>query len=41
MSMMDIFGISGSAVSAQSQRQNVVASNLATADSDGGPDGET
>ena len=33
MSMFSIFGISGSAVSAQSQRLNVVASNLANADS--------
>jgi flagellar basal-body rod protein FlgC len=32
MSMFSIFGISGSAVSAQSQRLNVVASNLANAD---------
>lgn len=41
MSMMDIFGISGSAVSAQGQRLNVVASNLANADSVGGPDGQS
>ena len=40
MSLIDIFGISGSAVSAQSQRLNVVASNLANADSVAGPDGE-
>jgi len=33
MSMFDIFNVSGSAVSAQSQRLNVVASNLANADS--------
>ena len=33
MSMFSIFNISGSAVSAQSQRLNVVASNLANADS--------
>ena len=33
MSMFSIFGVSGSAVSAQSQRLNVVASNLANADS--------
>ena len=40
MSMFSIFGISGSAVSAQSQRLNVVASNLANADADAGPDGQ-
>jgi len=33
MSMFDIFNVSGSAVSAQSQRLNAVASNLANADS--------
>lgn len=32
MSMLNIFNVSGSAVSAQSQRLNVVASNLANAD---------
>jgi flagellar basal-body rod protein FlgC len=41
MSMMQIFNISGSAVSAQSQRLNVVASNLANADTVAGPDGKT
>ncbi len=40
MSMFTIFGISGSAVSAQSQRLNVVASNLANADAVAGPEGE-
>ena len=40
MSMFAIFGISGSAVSAQSQRLNVVASNLANADAVAGPDGQ-
>ncbi|WP_295376589.1 flagellar basal body rod protein FlgC [Pseudacidovorax intermedius] len=40
MSMFSIFGISGSAVSAQSQRLNVVASNLANADATAGPDGK-
>ncbi|MGD9943764.1 MAG: flagellar basal body rod protein FlgC [Burkholderiaceae bacterium] len=40
MSLMNIFGISGSAVSAQSQRLNTVASNLANADSVAGPDGQ-
>lgn len=39
MSMFNIFNISGSAVSAQSQRLNVVASNLANADTVAGPDG--
>ncbi len=38
MSMFSIFGVSGSAVSAQSQRLNVVASNLANADAVAGPD---
>lgn len=40
MSMFDIFKVSGSAVSAQSQRLNVVASNLANADTVAGPDGQ-
>ncbi len=39
MSMFSIFGVSGSAVSAQSQRLNVVASNLANVDAVAGPDG--
>ena len=39
MSMFKIFDVSGSAVSAQSQRLNVVASNLANADTVAGPDG--
>ncbi|MBV6489629.1 MAG: Flagellar basal-body rod protein FlgC [Pseudorhodoplanes sp.] len=41
MSLLNILGISGSAVSAQSQRLNVVASNLANADSVAGPDGRS
>ncbi len=41
MSMLSIFHISGSAVSAQSQRLNVVASNLANADAVAGPDGQS
>jgi flagellar basal-body rod protein FlgC len=41
MSMFQIFGISGSAVSAQSQRLNVVASNLANVDTVAGPDGKS
>ncbi len=37
MSMLNIFNVAGSAVSAQSQRLNVVASNLANADTVAGP----
>ena len=40
MSMLRIFDVAGSAVSAQSQRLNVVASNLANADTVAGPDGQ-
>ena len=40
MSMFSIFGISGSGISAQSQRLNVVASNLANVDAVAGPDGQ-
>jgi flagellar basal-body rod protein FlgC len=40
MSLFNIFNISGSAMTAQSQRLNVVASNLANADSTTGPDGQ-
>jgi flagellar basal-body rod protein FlgC len=39
MSMFNVFNVSGSAISAQSQRLNVVASNLANADTVAGPDG--
>ena len=39
--LMNVFRISGSAVSAQSQRLNVVASNLANAEAVAGPDGQT
>jgi len=39
MSMLNIFNVAGSAVSAQSQRLNVVSSNLANADTVAGPDG--
>ena len=39
MSMLSIFNVSGSAASAQSQRLNVVATNLANADTVAGPDG--
>ena len=41
MSMFAIFGVSGSAISSQSQRLNVVASNLANADAVAGPDGQS
>ena len=40
MSMLSIFNVSGSAASAQSQRLNVVASNLANVDTVAGPDGK-
>ena len=40
MSMFSIFGVSGSAVSAQAQRLNVVASNLANVEAVAGPDGK-
>jgi len=39
MSLLKVFDVSGSAISAQSQRLNVVASNLANAESVAGPDG--
>jgi flagellar basal-body rod protein FlgC len=39
MSLSSIFNISSTAISAQSQRLNIVASNLANADSVAGPDG--
>jgi flagellar basal-body rod protein FlgC len=39
MSMLNILNVAGSAISAQSQRLNVVASNLANADTVAGPDG--
>lgn len=38
--MFSIFDISASAMSAQAQRMNVTASNMANADSVAGPDGE-
>jgi len=40
MSLFKVFDIAGSAVQAQSQRLNVVASNLANAESVAGPDGQ-
>jgi len=39
MSMSNIFSIAGSAMTAQSQRMNTTASNMANADSASGPDG--
>ena len=39
MSMLNIFNVAGSAASAQSQRLNIVASNLANAETVAGPDG--
>ena len=41
MSMLNIFNVAGSAVSAQSQRLNAVANNLANADTVAGPDGQS
>lgn len=38
--MFSVFDISASAMSAQAQRMNVTASNMANADSVAGPDGE-
>ncbi|MCA6219949.1 flagellar basal body rod protein FlgC [Photorhabdus antumapuensis] len=40
MSLLSVFDIAGSALSAQSQRLNVSASNMANADSVAGPDGQ-
>ncbi|MEQ1881585.1 MAG: flagellar basal body rod protein FlgC [Burkholderiales bacterium] len=40
MSLLSVFDVAGSAMTAQSQRLNVVASNLANADSATGPDGK-
>lgn len=40
MALDDIFGIAGSSMTAQSQRLNVVSSNLANAESTTGPDGK-
>ena len=39
-SLLKVFEVAGSAMTAQSQRLNVVASNLANADSASGPDGK-
>src|SRR3954452_22850822 len=40
MSLFNVFDIASSALSAQSQRLNVTASNIANADSAAGPDGK-
>ncbi|MGB7800112.1 flagellar basal body rod protein FlgC [Buttiauxella sp.] len=40
MALLNIFDIAGSAMTAQSKRMNVAASNLANADSATGPDGQ-
>jgi flagellar basal-body rod protein FlgC len=40
VSLFNIFNVAGSGMAAQSQRLNVVASNLANADSTTGPDGK-
>lgn len=40
MALLNVFDIAGSAMTAQSQRMNVSASNLANADSVTGPDGQ-
>ena len=40
MSLFNIFNISGSGMSAQAQRLNVVASNIANVDSAGGANGQ-
>ena len=40
MALLNIFDVAGSALTAQSKRLNVAASNLANADSVAGPDGQ-
>jgi flagellar basal-body rod protein FlgC len=40
MSLSNIFNVAGSAMSAQSQRLNTTASNIANADSASGPNGQ-
>lgn len=40
MTMMNIFQVAGSALSAESQRLNVTASNLANVNTTSGPDGQ-
>ena len=41
MSLFNVFDIASSAMTAQSERLNVTASNIANADSVAGPDGQT
>ncbi len=41
MSLLNVFQVAGSAMTAQAQRLNVVASNLANAESTSGPDGQS
>ena len=40
MSLLNVFQVAGSAMTAQAQRLNVVASNLANAESTSGPGGQ-
>ena len=40
MSLFNVFDVAGSAMTAQSRRLNVVASNIANAESTSGPDGQ-
>jgi flagellar basal-body rod protein FlgC len=40
MSLLNVFNVAGSAMTAQSKRLNVVASNIANAESSSGPDGQ-
>ena len=40
MSLLNVFNVAGSAMAAQSKRLNVVASNIANAESTSGPDGQ-
>lgn len=40
MSLLNVFDVAGSAMTAQSKRLNVVASNIANAESTTGPDGQ-
>ena len=40
MSLLNVFSVAGSAMAAQGKRLNVVASNIANAESTSGPDGQ-
>lgn len=40
MSLLNVFNVAGSAMAAQGKRLNVVASNIANAESTSGPDGQ-